>query len=91
MAAKRPTHGGRSAWMRLKSRHAMLAARAAQHYSQDDLAALAHCSRAMISHLERGAYETCSPKMAVRIEKALRCQPGELFEPKSLKPRQVAA
>ena len=37
----------------------------------------------MIGHLLSGHKTSCTPELAVRIEKALRVQPGSLFMPRS--------
>jgi hypothetical protein len=82
MKARKTTRG---AWMRLRSRHALIAAMAAQHFTLKDVGLLAGCDSSMIGHLKTGHCETCTPALAVRIEKALRVPPGALFEPKFLK------
>lgn len=69
--------------MRLRDRHLLRAAIASQHYTVRDTAALSRCSTAMIGHLLSGYKTSCSPELAVRIEKALRVQPGALFMPRT--------
>ena len=65
--------------MLLRNPNSLKAARLQQHYTMQDLANLARCSKAMIGHLETGYKKSCTPELAVRIEKALRVAPGALF------------
>ena len=74
---------GRSSYMRLRDRNLLRAAIASQHFTIRDTAALSRCSPAMIGHLLSGHKTSCTPELAVRIEKALRVQPGSLFMPRS--------
>lgn len=57
-----------------------------------DLAAASGVSRATIGHLHSGARKSAKPATARRIEEALGCPPGLLFEATSSKiSREVAA
>lgn len=48
-----------------------------------ELAAAAKVSRASVGHLHSGARNTCSPRVASAIERALDAPPGLLFEARS--------
>lgn len=43
------------------------------------LAAKADCNRSTVGHLRSGKRKTCSPEVAMRIERALDAPPGSLF------------
>jgi hypothetical protein len=83
VTAIRPGRKGRQSYMRLRDRHMLRAAIAGQHYTIRDTAALSRCSPAFMGHLLSGYKTSCSPELAVRIEKALRVAPGSLFMPRS--------
>jgi plasmid maintenance system antidote protein VapI len=66
--------------MQLRDRNRLAAAMASKHYNATDLARLIPCHRSYIGHLLTGERKSCSPKMAVKIERALHVEPGWLFE-----------
>lgn len=70
----------RRLWMRLKSRYELIALMTQRGLSCAKLARWAECSKSMIGHLRSGQIDTCTPALAARIEHALGCQPGALFE-----------
>jgi DNA-binding Xre family transcriptional regulator len=70
----------RRLWMRLKSRYDLIALMTQRGLSCAKLARWADCSKSMIGHLRSGQIDTCTPALAARIEHALGCKPGELFE-----------
>ncbi len=77
--------------MKLRDRNMLKAAMAQQHYTIRETAALAKCSPQMIGHLRAGTKTSCSPELAVRIEKALRVSPGALFEARVARTRERRA
>lgn len=82
MTRSLPRHE-RRLWMRLRSRYDLIALMTQRSLSCAELARWAHCSKSTIGHLRSGAMLTCTPALAARVEKALACQPGQLFEPRT--------
>lgn len=69
----------REVWMRVKDPETIRDARVAMGYNQRNLAALARCSQATISALERGEMKGCSEDLAKELCKWLRRTERELF------------
>ena len=71
----------REVYMRLISRDALVAYMEARNMSNRQLAAKAGSGsyRSTISHLRSGTRNTCGPKIAGAIEKALGAPAGSLF------------
>lgn len=65
--------------MRLISKQALRDYMDFRQETCSSLGAKAGCHRSLIGHLRSGERETCSPKVAVAIEKALNAPPGSLF------------
>lgn len=66
--------------MRLRSRYDLIALMTQRNLSCAELARWSRCSKSTIGHLRSGAMLTCTPALAARVEKALGCQPGQLFD-----------
>jgi plasmid maintenance system antidote protein VapI len=81
--SRTPPKHERRLWMRLRSRYDLIALMTQRNLSCAELARWSHCSKSTIGHLRSGAMATCTPALAARIEKALGCQPGRLFEPRT--------
>lgn len=79
MSRTLPKHE-RRLWMRLRSRYDLIALMTQRNLSCAELARWSRCSKSTIGHLRSGAMATCTPALAARIEKALGCHPGRLFE-----------
>lgn len=79
--------------MRLKDRTMLRQYMEFKHLNVRQLAQAAGVSRATVGHLHSGARGGgCSPDTARRIEEALGCPPGLLFEARASKvSREVAA
>jgi plasmid maintenance system antidote protein VapI len=69
--------------MRLRDKNLLRAAMAARHFTIRETALVSRCHPSMIGHLLSGHKTTCTPALAVRIEKALRTEPGFLFTPRT--------
>lgn len=81
--SRTPPKHERRLWMRLRSRYDLIALMTQRQLSCAELARWARVSKSTIGHLRTGAMTTCKPSTAARIEKAIGCQPGRLFEPRT--------
>lgn len=85
----------RSEWrldMKLKSPAMLKQYMEYKHLTIRQLAVAAGISRSIVGHLCSGERSTCKPQTAGKIESALGCPPGLLFEPRSSNvSREVAA
>lgn len=69
----------RGRWMKLRDRGLLVGYMAARDFSQARLGRFAGTSRQFIHMLTSGEKDTCTPKVARRIEEALSVLPGTLF------------
>lgn len=69
----------RETWMRIKDPETIRDARVTAGYTQRNLAALARCSQATISAIERGEMRGCSEDLARELSKWLKRTERELF------------
>jgi len=67
-------------WMKLISKHTLIALMEDRKFSTQRLAIYSQCSKSMIGHLRSGHKTSCTPSLAERIAEALDVPVVALFE-----------